>query len=147
MATKKMAKFDMPSLAQKKFDESVERAGQTVEAAQRAIEGHPIPQKAVVVSDDPAYRAAACSYLRERGDYEIVAVDPSEDLNAILNGSMNVVFLISYDQRHLEALGKNLSKKIIAVAPKDEALLGRLRDMRAVVVTSPLSPEMLQIAF
>ena len=147
MTTKKMAKFDVPSLAQKRFDESVERAGQTVEAAQRVIEGHPIPQKAVVVCDDAAYRAEACSHLRDRGDYEIVAVDPSEDLNAILAGSMNVVFLISYGEKHLDALGKNLSKKIIAVAPKDEALLGRLRDMRAVVVTSPLSPEMLKIAF
>lgn len=141
------SKSEICSLAQKRFDESYERAEQGVEAAKKAIAGHPVPQKAVVVADDPGYRAEAYSALSDRPEYEIVTLDSAEDLEAALKGSLNVVFLLSYGQKHLEALEKSLVKKVVAVAPKDEALLQKLREMRAVVVTSPLSPEMLRIAF
>lgn len=147
MVPARTPKSEICQMAQKRFDQSFEAAERAVEEAKKAIAGHPVPQKAVIVSDDAGYRAEAYSALSDRPEYEIVTLESSEDLEVTLKGSLNIVFLLSFGAKHLDALEKNLIKKVVAVAPKGDALLQRLRDMRAVIVTSPLSPEMLRIAF
>jgi len=143
----KKHRTDFPSPSQKKFEEATERAQRTLDMAEKALEGHPIPHKAVIVSKDKAYRDASRAALADRSDYEIVAVDPDEAIEPVLKGSVNVVFLLDYNERHLEALSKCVAKKVIAVASEDDTQRAWLHDLRAIVVKTPLSPEMMKLAF
>ena len=134
-----------------KLKESFDRAAQTCEVAQKMIDGQGYSENVIVVHDDPVYRDEAEKMLRETGRQNVHTFHAQEDLEKALKGNVNVVFLMSFSRNQLETLRKFGVKKLVAVSPSmDSEEYGEfheaLVDMRAVILKTPLSPEMLNIA-